>query len=183
MCFKWLASGNIYLWSGPSWSCLWFSCILASNRHWVLYFVSSQCLDYMCSLWCFTDKVEDPYTDRTYIFLGNTGRICHLILTVAVYYAPAIFNGCVCEGWGGGAYNITAVLPPVRPVHPVRNTNGFQLISFEKISVLDRHFIHRYIIIKCRLISIKDKIHQLLWELWPFFNFENWFPFDIFWKD
>ena len=28
--------------------------------------------------------------------------------------------------------------------------NGFCLISFEKISVMDSNFIHRYIIIKCR---------------------------------
>ena len=26
---------------------------------------------------------------------------------------------------------------------------------------------------------IKSKIHLLFWELWPFFNFENWFPFHI----
>ena len=36
------------------------------------------------------------------------------------------------------------------PVHPVRNTNGFHAISFEKIGVLDLNFIHRRIIIKCR---------------------------------
>ena len=40
----------------------------------------------------------------------------------------------------GRAYNVTAV----------RMKNGFYLISFEKISVLDSHFIHRYIIIKYR---------------------------------
>ena len=30
-----------WLWSGSSWSCLWFSCVLASDRHSVLCFVSS----------------------------------------------------------------------------------------------------------------------------------------------
>ena len=39
---------------------------------------------------------------------------------------PAIFNG--------GAYSITAVRTYVRPL---RNTNGFRAISFEKIGVLD----------------------------------------------
>ena len=39
--------------------------------------------------------------------------------------------------------------------------NGFQAISYEYIGVLDSHFIHRYIIIKYRASSIKDKIHQL----------------------
>ena len=58
--------------------------------------------------------------------------------------------------------------------------NGLCLISFEKISILDSYFIHRYIIIKYRSSSIKAKIHQLLWELWPFFNFKKCFPLDIF---
>ena len=58
-------------------------------------------------------------------------------------YAPAIFSG--------GAYSITAVHTYVRPV---RNTFGFRAISFERIGVLDGNFIHRYIIIKCRLSSI-----------------------------
>ena len=60
-------------------------------------------------------------------------------------------------GWGRGAYSITAVgtyVCPVRPVHPVRNTNGFCAISFEKIGILDSNFIHRYIIIKCSSSSI-----------------------------
>ena len=43
-------------------------------------------------------------------------------------------------------------------------------MSFEKISILDSYLIHRYIIIKYRTSSIKGKIHQLLWELWPFFS-------------
>ena len=43
-------------------------------------------------------------------------------------------------GVGAGAYSITAVrtyIRPFRPVRPVRNTNGFRAISFEKIGVLD----------------------------------------------
>ena len=42
------------------------------------------------------------------------------------------------------AYSITAVCmyvhlvsPSVRPIHPVRNTDGFCAISFERIGVLD----------------------------------------------
>ena len=58
--------------------------------------------------------------------------------------------------------------------------NGFCMISFEKISVLDSNFIHRYIIIKCRSSMIWGKIHQLFWELWPFFNFGKWFSFHNF---
>ena len=37
--------------------------------------------------------------------------------------------------------------------------NGFQAISLEYIGVLDSYLIHRFIIIKCRSSSIKDKIH------------------------
>ena len=48
--------------------------------------------------------------------------------------------------------------------------NGFQAISFECVGVLDSYFIHRYVIIKYRSSSIRDKIHQLLLELWPFVN-------------
>ena len=69
-----------------------------------------------------------------------------------------------------GAYGITAACMYVRPI---RNTNGFHVISFERIGVLHRNFIHRYIIIKCRSSSILGKIHQLLWELWPIFKFEK----------
>ena len=45
--------------------------------------------------------------------------------------------------------------------------NGFQAISLEYVGVLDSYFIHRYIIIKYRSSLIKDKINQLLSELWP----------------
>ena len=59
---------------------------------------------------------------------------------------------CVCvlgRGWGGGgAYSITVVSMYVCV------QNGFRSLSFEKISVLDSDFIHRYIFIKCRSSSI-----------------------------
>ena len=64
------------------------------------------------------------------------------------FCTPAIFN--VARGGGGSAYSITAVRTYVRPV---RNTNGFRAISFEKIGVLDLNFIHMYIIIKCRNVG------------------------------
>ena len=48
--------------------------------------------------------------------------------------------------------------------------NGFRAISFEYVGVLDSYFIHRYVIIKYRSSLIRDKIHQLLLELWPFVN-------------
>ena len=57
------------------------------------------------------------------------------------------------------------------------------LISFEKKnSVLDSYFIYRYIFIKYRSSSIWGKFHQLLWKLWPSFDFGKWFSFEIFWK-
>ena len=74
------------------------------------------------------------------------------------FYAPAIYNG------EGHIASPLSVLPFVRPV---RTKNGFQVISFENIGVLDSYFIHRYIIIKYRSSSIMDKIHRLLSELWP----------------
>ena len=52
--------------------------------------------------------------------------------------------------------------------------NGFRLISFENIGVLDSYFIHRYIIMKYRSSTIKDKIHQLLSELMPLILYEKW---------
>ena len=48
---------------------------------------------------------------------------------------------------------------------------GFRLLSFEKISLLDSYFIHRYIIIKYRSSLNLGKIHLLLWELWSLFNY------------
>ena len=48
--------------------------------------------------------------------------------------------------------------------------NGFRVISFEYVSVLDSYFIQRYVIIKYRSSSITDKIHRLFLELWPFVN-------------
>ena len=52
----------------------------------------------------------------------------------------------------------------------LRMKNGFRVIFFEYIGVLDSYFIHRYIIIKYRSSSITDKIHRLLLEVWPFVN-------------
>ena len=50
-------------------------------------------------------------------------------------------------------------------------TNGFRLLSFEKIRFLDSYFIHRYIIIKYRPSLNLGIIDLLLWELWPLFGF------------
>ena len=52
------------------------------------------------------------------------------------------FQLCVCVGGGGvRQVHIVSLLSIrtmyLRPVHPVCNTNGFCLISFEKIGVLD----------------------------------------------
>ena len=52
-------------------------------------------------------------------------------------------------------------------VRLVRTKNGFCSISIEYIGVLDSYFILGYIIIKYRSGLIKDKIYQLLTELWP----------------
>ena len=51
--------------------------------------------------------------------------------------------------------------------------NGFRAISFEGVGVLDWNVVHSYIIIKCRSILIKGKIHQLFLELRPFINVEK----------
>ena len=59
------------------------------------------------------------------------------------YYAPAILMCVYC--WGG---HIVSPLSVCTSVLPVCNKNGFHLISFEKIGVLDANFIHRHIIIK-----------------------------------
>ena len=45
--------------------------------------------------------------------------------------------------------------------------NGFRVISFEYIGILDSNLIHRFMIIKYRPSSIKEKIHRLFSELWP----------------
>ena len=50
----------------------------------------------------------------------------HVIIRFFFFYAPAIFSR--------GAYSITAVRTYIRPV---RNTDDFRAISFEKIGVLD----------------------------------------------
>ena len=53
--------------------------------------------------------------------------------------------------------------------------NGFRVISFEYIGILDSYFIHRYIIIKYRSILIKDIIHLLFSELWPLISARKMF--------
>ena len=45
--------------------------------------------------------------------------------------------------------------------------NGFRVISFEYIGIVDSYFIHRYIMIKYKSSLIKDKIRRLLSELCP----------------
>ena len=77
-------------------------------------------------------------------------------ISMSDFYTPAIFNG----------WHIALPLS-ICPSHPVYTKNNFLAISFEFIGVLDSYHIHRYIIIKYRSSSIKDKIHQLLSELWP----------------
>ena len=46
--------------------------------------------------------------------------------------------------------HIVSLLSVRTSVPSIRNKNGFHSISFEKISLLDSYFIHRYIIIKYR---------------------------------
>ena len=54
------------LWSGLSWSCLWFSSVLSSTPLSHLLFVIKVFVIKCVSLRCFTDEVEDPYMDRTH---------------------------------------------------------------------------------------------------------------------
>ena len=53
-----------------------------------------------------------------------------------IFYAPAIFSG---EGIVSPLSVRTSIHSshPSLPVRPIRNTNGFCVISFEKNSVLD----------------------------------------------
>ena len=71
-------------------------------------------------------------------------------------------------GGGEGTYSINAVHTYVDTY--ILNI-GFFSLSFEKISLLGFHFIHRYIIIKYRSRSYLGKIHLLLWKLWPLLNY------------
>ena len=61
-----------------------------------------------------------------------------------LFYASAIFNG----GAGWGTYSITAVHLSCPYVPSVYMKNGFRLLSFKKIRILDSYYKHRYIIIK-----------------------------------
>ena len=64
---------------------------------------------------------------------------------------PPPFSMWGVGGWVGAGHIVYVHMSrPVLSVPSVRNKNGFRLISFEKISVLDSNFIHRYIIIKYR---------------------------------
>ena len=49
--------------------------------------------------------------------------------------------------------------------------NGFRMLTFEIVSVLDTYSVHRYIIIRYLSSSNKEKNHQLLKGLLPFFHF------------
>ena len=61
---------------------------------------------------------------------------------------------------GGHIASPLPVRPSVRTyVRPVRTENGFPVISFEYIGVLDSYFIHMHISMKYRSSSITDKIH------------------------
>ena len=59
--------------------------------------------------------------------------------------------------------------------------NGFRSISFEKISVLDSNFIHRYIVIKCQ-VRFRVKSTNYFGSYGPFSTLKNGFR-SIIWKD
>ena len=46
--------------------------------------------------------------------------------------------------------------------------NGFRSISFEKISVLDSNFIHRYLIINVRQVRLRVKSTNYFGSYGPF---------------
>ena len=62
-------------------------------------------------------------------------------------------------------------------VRPVRAEDGFRALSCENIDVTDSYVIQRYIIMKYRSNSIKDKIHISSTELWPLPS--KWFPLNL----
>ena len=74
-------------------------------------------------LHCFFPKLSSVYFRALYI--------CHFLWPCHLQ----------CEGGGGGGHivSLRSVRQSVPSIHPssVRNTNGFLLIPFEKISVLD----------------------------------------------
>ena len=75
--------------------------------------------------------------------------------------------------WGGGGGHIVSPLS-VRTYVPYVHNIGFRSLCFERINLLDSYVIHKYIIIKYRSSSNLCKIHPLLWELWPLFNYIVW---------
>ena len=57
----------------------------------------------------------------------------------------------------------------------------FLAISFEIIGVLDSYFIHKYIILKYRSISIRIISTDFCWSHDPSSLLEKWLLGDIFW--
>ena len=57
--------------------------------------------------------------------------------------------------------------------------NGFRVISFEYIALLDLYFIHRYIIIKHRSSLINNQIYLFISDLWPLTLVRILFPPNI----
>ena len=68
-----------------------------------------------------------------------------VLLFFICFYVPAIF----ILGVVGGGHMVSplSIHTSILSVQSVCNKNGFHLISFEKISVLDSDFTYRYIII------------------------------------
>ena len=79
--------------------------------------------------------------------------------------------------------SVAMYIHPSMSVCPVRSyEKKFHSLSFEKISIFNSYFIHRYITTKYRSSSIKAKIQQLLWVM-AFFQFrflQKWLPFNLF---
>ena len=53
--------------------------------------------------------------------------------------------------------------------------NGFRSLSFEKISVLDSNFIHRYIIINVGQVGFRVKFINYFWSYGPFSTLKSGF--------
>ena len=127
------------------------------------------------TVWCM--KTQSSCISQTvhrgpHGFVKNSNQPVHLILKTYQYNFDPLKPHFYIVKWGlhrytlflcprhfqwgwWGANSITAVRTYVRPVRPVclvHNTNGFHVMSFEKIGVLDWNFIHWYIIIKWRVI-------------------------------
>ena len=93
--------------------------------------------------------------------------LCHRGIQLRLAYSwarPAILAAgkdsgvmfLLCPGhfqWSGEGLHIVSLFV-CTSIPSARNKNGFCSVSFEKISVLDSNFIHRYIIINYRSSSI-----------------------------